>query len=274
MGRLDDKIALITGGASGIGARTAQRFVAEGARVLIADMQVERGEALAAQLGHGTLFQATEVSQEKQVRAAIERCLDGFGRLDCIFNNAGFGGVLGPIAETPVEEFDLTLSVLVRGVFLGIKHAAPSMIEQGSGSIISTASIAAFQGGIGPHVYSAAKAAVIQLTRTVALELAPHHVQVNCVAPGYIATALATSAVGKPDSVVEERKGQFANAQPILRVGEPDDIAQAAVWLASDDSTFVTGQTIVVDGGASAGRPWHEQAEVLRNYSPTRAYRP
>ena len=274
MNRLAGKVALISGGASGIGARTAALFVAEGCRVMIADMQEERGRALAAELGREARFAPVDVSRERQVRAAIDACVDAFGRLDCIFNNAGLVGAMGPIAETEVEEFDLAFSVLLRGVFLGIKHAAPVMIEQGAGSIINTASVAGLQGGIGPHTYSAAKAAVIALSRSVALELAEHQVRVNCIAPGYIGTPLATNSVGQPESVLEERKQRFASAQPIPRVGEPQDIAQAALWLASEDSSFVTGETLVVDGGLTLGRPWQKQPAMMRKYAPARVYRP
>ena len=274
MHTLEGKVALITGGASGIGARTAARFVAEGCRVVIADMQEERGRALAAELGRETAFKRTDVSQESQVEGAIAHCIETFGTIDCLFNNAGLVGVMGPVADIEADEFDLVLSVLVRGVFLGMKHAAPVMVAQGGGSIINTASVAGLQAGIGPHVYSASKAAVIQLTRSVALELAEHHVRVNCVAPGYIATPLATDAVGQPDAVVAKRKERFSSAQPIPRAGEPEDIANAALWLASDEASFVTGETLVVDGGHTLGRPWQKQPNVMKHYTPARDYRP
>lgn len=274
MGQLDGQVAIVTGGASGIGARTVELFLEEGCRVLVADMQEERGRSFVAKLGKDAAFQLTEVSQEDQVRAAVEAALGTFGGLDCIFNNAGFGGALGGIHEIPVEEFDLTFDVLVRGVFLGMKHAAPILTKQGSGTIINTASVAAILGGYSPHAYSAAKAAVIQLTRNVALELAAKGVRANCVAPGYIATPLSTNAVGKSDQLVEERTPEFGKFQPIPRPGLPDDIAKAALWLASDASSFVTGQTLVIDGGVTAGQSWDKLPEAFRTFRPTRVYRP
>jgi NAD(P)-dependent dehydrogenase (short-subunit alcohol dehydrogenase family) len=275
MGSLDGRVAIVTGGASGIGARTVRLFAEQGARVVIGDMQQELGEKIARELGKSAVFQQTEVSQEDQVRALVQRAEKEWGRLDCIFNNAGFGGALGPIAETPVDEFDVTFAVLVRGVFLGMKHAAPLLVRQG-GSIINTASVAALMAGWSPHAYAAAKAAVIQLSKSVAMELAPQRVRVNAICPGFIATPLALNTVGKPDAQleVERSKQAMANAQPIPRPGDPDDIAQMALWLASDASSFVTGQHFVVDGGISAGRGWNDQPNWLKRHSPLRIYKP
>ena len=275
MGALDGRVAIVTGGASGIGARTVRLFVEQGARVLIGDMQEELGRTVADELRGSALFQRTEVSREDDLRALVARAEQAWGRLDCIFNNAGFGGALGPISETPVDEFDLTFAVLVRGVFLGMKHAAPLLSRQG-GSVINTASVAGLVAGYSPHAYAAAKAAVIQLSRSVALELAPLRVRVNCICPGFIATPLALNSVGRQQTgaQLEAAKAGMANAQPIARAGEPDDIAQMALWLASDASTFVTGQHFVVDGGFSAGRPWSEQPEWLKKWRPLRVYRP
>ncbi|HXZ85992.1 MAG TPA: glucose 1-dehydrogenase [Myxococcota bacterium] len=275
MGSLDGKVAIVTGGASGIGARTAELFAEEGARVVIGDMQEERGRAIAAELGKSAVFQRTEVSQEGDVRALVARADEEWGRLDCIFNNAGFGGALGPIAETPVEEFDLTFAVLVRGVFLGMKHAAPLLCRQG-GSIINTASVAGLVAGWSPHAYAAAKAAVIQLSRSVALELAPQRVRVNAICPGFIATPLALNTVGRTASAAEAAAARetMTVAQAIPRPGEPDDIAQMALFLASDSSSFVTGQAFPVDGGFSSGRRWADQPEMFRKYRPLRVYRP
>ncbi len=274
MGQLDGKVALITGGASGIGEATARLFVDHGARVVIADMQQERGSQVAASLGKQAHFQRTEVTREEEVRAAVERACGEFGRLDCIFNNAGFGGALGPVEDIPEAEWDLTFQVLVRGVFLGMKYASPVMKRQGSGSIINTASVAGLLAGYGPHAYSAAKAAVIQLTRSVAMELAEQRVRVNCICPGFIATPLAANAVGGPAEAVERMKPALAGAQPIPRAGVPDDIAQMALWLASDASSFVTGQALVVDGGVASGRRWSEQPDFFRQHRPIKVYRP
>ena len=255
MSRLDGKVAVITGGASGMGASTVRRFVDEGARVVIADLQDDRGHTLADTLGGAAVYQHTNVADEPDVHAAVQRAVDEFGRLDVIFNNAGFGGTMGTIETTPMDEYDVTMNVLVRGVVLGMKHAAPLMKAQKSGSIISTASVAGLGGGRGPHIYSAAKAAVINLTRSVALELAVDNVRVNCICPGAIATPLIAQAAGGD---IDAMKPLLATFQPIPRSGDGDDIAAAAMWLASDDSTFVTGQAIVVDGGLTAGPRWQD----------------
>ena len=237
-------------------------------------MQRERGLAVAEELAPRAVFEAVEVRQEAQVKAAIERAVADFGRLDCIFNNAGFGGVLGPIEEIPVAEFDMTMEVLLRGVFLGMKHAVPVMKSQGSGSIINTGSIAGITAGRGPIVYSAAKAAVVHLSKASAMELGPHNIRVNCVCPGYIATPLSANTVGRPDSLIEERVSGYGERQPIPRVGRPSDIAEMVLYLASDRSSFVTGQALVVDGGAATGVMWSEQKEIYKSYRPIKVYNP
>ena len=196
MPELEGKVAVVTGGASGIGEGTVRLFVAEGAKVVIADMQEARGSTLADELGDAALFQQVEVRQEDQVKAAVDLALDKWGRLDCMFNNAGFGGVLGPIEDVPADEFDMTMDVLVRGVFLGMKHAIPTMKAQKSGSIINTGSIAGVTCGRGPVVYSVAKAAVNHLSKVTAMELGEHNIRVNAICPGYIATPLSTNTVG------------------------------------------------------------------------------
>ena len=262
MSRLAGKVALVTGGGSGIGEATVRLFVAEGASVVIADLQDERGSRVAGELGARAAYVHTDVSREGDVQTAVAETLRRFGRLDCMFNNAGYGGVGGRIAEIPAAGFDETLGVLLRGVFLGMKHAAPVMKAQGSGSIISTASVAGMVTGLGPHVYSAAKAAVIHLTRSVAMELGEHNVRVNCICPGAIATPIFGKGLGlsaeRADEIVPLMKGVLENLQPIKRSGLPDDIAQAALWLASDDATFVNGHALVVDGGLTGGRSWSE----------------
>ena len=190
MTRLKGKVALITGGASGIGEATVRLFVEEGASVMVADIQDDRGKRLADELGARAGYVHTDVSQEGHVKAAVEETCRRFGRLDCIFNNAGYGGVGGKIEDVSADGFDATIGVLLRGVFLGMKHAAPVMKKQGAGSIISTASVAGLRTGLGPHIYSAAKAAVIHLTHSVAMELGEHGVRVNCICPGAIATPI------------------------------------------------------------------------------------
>jgi len=263
MDRLKRKVALITGGASGIGEATVRPFIEEGASVALADIQDDRGRQLAKEVG--ATYVHADVSREDDVKAAVEETARRFGRLDCLFNNAGYAGVGGRIEQIPVDGFDQTIGVLVRGVFLGMKHAAPVMKRQGAGSIISTASVAGLRTGLGPHIYSAAKAAVIQLTRSVAMELGESGVRVNCICPGGIATPIFGKAFGLPperaDETIPLMKGVLETLQPIRRSGLPEDIAQAALWLASDDSSFVNGHALVVDGGLSGGRLWSENEQ-------------
>ena len=274
MAELDGKVAVITGGASGIGEASVRLFVAEGANVVIADMQRDRGEALAKELGDAAMFISCEVRQEDQVKATVDAAVAKWGRLDCMFNNAGLGGALGRLEDIPVEEFDMTFDVLVKGVFLGMKHAAPMMKTQGGGSIINTGSIAGLSAGRGPLVYSVAKAAVIHMTKTAAMPMGEDNIRVNCICPGSIATPLSANTVGRPDSLLEERVDSFASRQPIPRPGMPDDIAQTALFLASDRSSFINGQAIVVDGGRANGTWWSDQPEAYKNYRPIKVYNP
>jgi len=267
VGRLEEKVAVITGGASGIGEATVRLFTEEGACVLIADIQDEKGQLLGDELGESAEYLHADVSREVDVKAAVGRAIDRFGRLDCMFNNAGIAGPTGPIEKVTVEGFDEAVGVLLRGVFLGIKHAAPVMKRQGSGSIINTASVAGLRTGYGNHVYSATKAAVIQLTRSVAMELGESGVRVNCICPGFIATPLIGKARGLSQSdankIVGEIEAAFENAQPIRRPGLPLDIARAALWLASDESSFVNGHALVVDGGVVGGRSWSDYKAAI-----------
>ncbi len=255
MGRLAGTVAVITGGANGVGRETALRFLEEGARVMIADINTQNAEAvlkLAADRGHGDAirFARTDVAEERDVEAMMQHALDAFGRLDCVFNNAGIGGAFGPITETRVEEWDYTLAVLLRGVFLGMKHGARILRAQGQGgSIISTSSVAGFAAGGGAHCYSAAKAAIINLTRSVAVELAPHRIRVNTVAPG----PLMTELFHRGDPAAAERA--ILDRQPWPEAGQARDVAGVVVFLASPDAGFVTGETIVVDGGMLARGP-------------------
>jgi len=265
MGRLEGKVAVITGGASGIGEASVRLFAAEGAEVVVADVQDERGGRLASELG--AEYVHADVTREDDVEAAVSHAVDVYGRLDCMFNNAGIAGAVGPIESVTAEAFDRTVAVLLRGVFLGIKHAAPVMRAQGGGSIINTASVAAVRTGYGNHVYSAAKAGVVQLTRSVAMELGEDNVRVNCVLPGFIPTPMIARARGVPLGEADGKLGviteAFRDAQPIRRPGHPDDIAKAVLWLASDDSGFVNGHALVVDGGVSGGRMWSDYQKAI-----------
>ncbi len=262
MGRLDGKVAIITGGASGIGEASASLFVEEGASVLIADVQDDKGWKLAEELGTRAEYLHADVSRESDVEALVSRAVEAYGRLDCMFNNAGIAGPTGPIESVKVEGFNEAIGVLLRGVFLGIKHAAPVMKRQGSGSIVNTASVAGLRTGYGNHIYSAAKAGVIQLTRSVAMELGESGVRVNCICPGFIPTPMIGRARGlsidEADQKLDTIRKSFTMAQPLRRPGDPTDIAEAALWLASDDSSFINGHALVVDGGVTGGRMWSD----------------
>ena len=271
MADFQDRVALITGGASGIGAATARLFAERGARVVIADLQEERGDELAREI-EGS-FVRVDVTSEADVRAAVDTAVERHGRLDCMFNNAGFGGALGPIDETSEEDYDITMDVLLKGVFFGIKHAARVMKPQGFGNILNTASVAGLTAGYSPHLYSVAKAAVIHLTHTTALELAHWNVRVNCICPGFIATPLA-AGLEADDEQMARFRDFAAGAQPVERSGEPRDIAEAAAFLASDNASFITGHAQVVDGGVALGRPWKRQASWIKQTRPIKVYRP
>ena len=242
-------------------------FVEEGAKVLITDIQDARGRILADELGSKADYLHADVSLEDDVERAVRHATETFGGLDVMFNNAGIAGAVGPIEEVSVEAFDETIGVLLRGVFLGIKHAATVMKARGTGSIINTASVAGIRTGYGNHIYSAAKAGVIQLTRSTAMELGESGVRVNCICPGFIATPMIGRARGLSVEEADEKldivKESFKGAQPIRRTGLPEDIAKAALWLASDDSGFVNGQALVVDGGVTGGRMWSDYQEAI-----------
>ena len=268
MGRLEGKVAIVTGATSGMGKRTAERFVEEGATVILAGRREAEGEAATRSLGPRARFVRTDVSREDDVRRMIDAAVDRHGRLDCIFNNAGGPGPRGGIATIPLDAAESSMRVNFGGVLLGMKHAAPIMVRQRSGSIINNASVAASRAGYSSSmIYSAAKAAVVQLSRCVAMELGEHNVRVNCISPGAIVTGILLKALGLSESQADEASGRlvqaFAKLQPVPRAGHPDDIASLAVFLASDESTFVTGQDIVVDGGQITGRLWSAQQEGL-----------
>ena len=266
MGRLDGKVAVITGATSGIGLRTAEMFVAEGAKIVIAGRRVPEGEALAKNLGANCVFRRTDVTEEAQMRALIGLCVEKFGRLDCLFNNAGGPAQTGGIEGLEVDKFDAGMATLVRSVMLGMKHAAPHMRRQGSGSIINNGSIAGRLAGYSTSVvYGAAKAAVIHLTKCVAMELGEVGVRVNSISPGVIATGIFGKALGLSVEAAEKTPelmhGVYKSAQPIPRAGLPEDIAHAAVFLASDESTFINGHDLVIDGAITGGRNWTAQQQ-------------
>lgn len=268
MGRLKDKVCIITGATSGIGKRTAEIFAAEGARLVIAGRREAEGQAVAKSIGAACDFVRTDVTQEAQVQALIEFTLRKHGRIDCLFNNAGGPAPVGGIEGIPVEGFDAAMAVLVRSVMLGMKHVAPVMLKQRSGSIISNGSVAAHRAGLSSSmIYSAAKAAVVHLTRCVAMQLGESGVRVNSISPGGIATGIFGKALGLPteaaEKTAEAMKAGLAQFQPIPRAGITDDIANAAVFLASDASSFINGHNLVVDGGVTGGRMWSPQQQGL-----------
>jgi len=266
MGRLNGKVAVITGATSGIGLRTAEVFVAEGAKTVVAGRRVREGEALAKRLGPDCIFLQTDVTVEEQMRALIALAVDRFGRIDCLFNNAGGPAQTGGIEGLEVARFDLAMATLVRSVMLGMKHAAPHMKKQGFGSIINNGSIAGRLAGYSTSVvYSTAKAAVIHLTKCVAMELGESGIRVNSISPGLIATGIFAKALGLSVDAAENTPSLtreiYKTAQPIPRAGLPDDIAHAAVFLASDESGFINGHDLVVDGAMTGGRNWTQQQQ-------------
>jgi NAD(P)-dependent dehydrogenase (short-subunit alcohol dehydrogenase family) len=251
MSRLAGKVAVVTGGASGLGRATFMRFLADGAKVVVADLNEANGKetlSVAKAQGHGDniAFVRCDVAKESDVAAMVAEAVKRFGRLDIAYLNAGVGGAFGPIAETSVEDWDYTFAVLVRSVFLGMKHASSAMRKLGDGGVILvTASIAGMVGGGGSHAYSAAKAAVISLIENVAAELGPHRIRVVGIAPGVISTPLLHR--GRP----ERYEAQFRR-QPWPDRGEPEVIADVAAFLVSDEARFITGETVKVDGGLLA----------------------
>ena len=266
MARLNGKVAVITGATSGIGLRTAEIFVTEGAKIVIAGRRASEGEALAKSLGANCIYRQTDVTVEEEMAALIGEAVEKFGRIDCLFNNAGGPAQTGGIEGLEVGRFDAAMATLVRSVMLGMKHAAPHMRKQGSGSIINNGSIAGHLAGYSSSVvYSAAKAAVIHLTKCVAMELGEAGIRVNSISPGAIVTGIMIKAMGLPsreaDSKTDLLRGVFKSAQPIPRAGLPDDIAHAAVFLASDESSFINGADLVIDGGVIGGRNWSQQQQ-------------
>jgi NAD(P)-dependent dehydrogenase (short-subunit alcohol dehydrogenase family) len=267
MGKLNGKITIVTGATSGIGRRTAEIFVREGAKVVATGRREELGRSLEASLGKDNcVFVKADATKETEVKAVFETCLSKWGRLDCLFNNAGGPAPVGGIETIPVESFDAAMATLVRSVMLGMKHAAPILMKQGSGSIINNGSVAGRRAGYSTSmIYGAAKAAVNHLTVCAAMQLGEKNVRCNSISPGGIATGIFAKALGveanKADGFAEEAKRMMASLQPIPRAGTTDDIANAAVFLASDDSTFINGHDLVIDGGVIGGRMWtpHQQ---------------
>jgi NAD(P)-dependent dehydrogenase (short-subunit alcohol dehydrogenase family) len=270
MGMLDGKVAIITGATSGIGERTAELFVEEGARIVFTGRRKPQGEAIAKRLGTNASFLAADATEEVDWERVVRHVLDRHGKLDALFNNAGGPAPTGGIEGIPVDGFDRAMAQLVRSVMLGMKHAAPIMKRQRAGAIINNGSIAGHLAGYSSSmIYSAAKAAVVHLTRCVAMELGEFGVRVNSVSPGAIATGILAKALGmknvdEADGLADKIKVVYAGMQPIPRAGVPDDIGQCVAWLASDRASFVNGEDIVVDGGVIGGRMFTPQQEGLQ----------
>ena len=253
-GRLEGKVAAITGAASGFGAATARRFIAEGARVVLGDIQEGPGAALARELGNAAVFMQCNVTKEDDIAALVDRAVSAYGQLDIMFNNAGIVGAVGPIATTPANEWSATLDILLNGVFYGMKHAARVMQPRMSGSIISMASTAGIMGGLGPHAYAAAKHAVVGLTKNVGAELCRYGIRVNAIAPAGMATAMVANVMSGDHTAIEATKIALAKASPLInRAGVADDVANAALWLASDESGYTNGHTLTTDAGTTTG---------------------
>jgi NAD(P)-dependent dehydrogenase (short-subunit alcohol dehydrogenase family) len=246
MGReLSGKVAIVTGGASGIGRATAELFVEEGARVVVADVDVERGEDVAARLGEGAVFQRTDVARAEQVQQLVDLAVERFGGLHVMFNNAGIAGGHGRFLDDDLGDFGRVMAVNLFGVMVGSQRAARHMVKSGGGSIINTTSIAALRPGGGVMTYRASKAGVIVFSQSLAIDLGPHGVRVNCIAPGLIPTGITNY----------DMEPVIRRMQPLRRKGMPADVANAALYLASDRSAQVTGAVLPVDGGTSVGAP-------------------
>lgn len=262
MPQLDGKVAVVTGGASGIGAAICTMFAAEGASVVVADVDDDRGKEMADSLGDCGRYLHVDVTCEEDIASAVGSAVEDFGRLDVMVNNAGRVGLWHFLDDVSVKDWDDAFALLCRSAFLGIKYAARVMREQGCGSIINTGSVAGMLAGYGPHPYGAAKAGVHLLTRSAAVELAPVGVRVNTLIPGGVATRIVGHGAGLSgaalDDSIDAVRASIRDLQPVPRAGEPEDLAAAALFLASDASSFVTGQELVIDGGLTSGRAWPE----------------
>lgn len=262
MGRLDNKVAVVTGAASGMGRATAIRFAKEGATVLVADLNAQGGELVVSEIaasGGNAVFQRTDVTREADIEAMIDRAVRQFGRLDITYNNAGVLGALGYIEDIKAEDWDRTLAVLARSVFFGIKHSVKPMRKSGGGSIISTSSLAGLHGVPGLPAYTAAKFAIVGLTQTAACELGKDNIRVNCICPGGIDTPLVAKTL-RPDA---------GRGMPLGRLGTPDDIADMVLFLAGDESRWITGTAMVVDGGSNVAMPRFEFPQAGKFSGPS-----
>jgi NAD(P)-dependent dehydrogenase (short-subunit alcohol dehydrogenase family) len=273
MDRLKDKVAVITGAASGIGRGTVELFVREGAKVIAADIQDDKGRELERSFNGQVKYVRCDVLQETDIERTMQAAVDTYGGLDIVFNNAGAGGSPNTIEDMTGEAWDRSMNLLLRSVALGIRYAIPHMKKRGGGSIINTASVAALQAGMGPVAYSVAKAGVIHLSRVAAAQLGRSRIRVNAICPGLILTDIFSAgarAMGATEEMTKAIRAGMTemapDAQPIPKGGVPDDIAQACLFFASDDSVFVTGTHVVVDGGMTVGprHSWDPEEQQRR----------
>ena len=266
-GRLEGRVAAITGASSGIGRAAAELFVQEGAKVALGDIQDDAGQALADSLGDGAVFARCDVTSEDEVAGLVDAAVAQFGQLDVMYNNAGIVGAVGPIDTTPADEWHATMDVLLHGVFYGVKHAARVMKPRMTGSIISMSSTAGVMGGLGPHAYAAAKHAVVGLTKNAAAELCRFGIRVNCIAPASMLTPMVAFAHSGDHTNIEGTRAELAESSPLIgRPGLATDVANAALWLASDESGYTSGHTLGVDAGFTTGaRP---DAPGFADYAP------
>ena len=250
-GRLAGKVALVTGGASGIGRATALTFAREGAKVAVADVATGGGEEtvrLIADAGGEAIFRVCDVASVAQVETLIGEVVAAYGRLDCAFNNAGIQGATSRTADHTEADWDQVMAINLKGVWLCMKYEIRQMLQQGGGAIVNTASAAGLVGSHGMPAYSAAKHGVVGLTRTAALEYARHGIRVNAVCPGVIQTPMVAELIARHPGI----EGRLIGAEPMGRAGQPEEIAEAVVWLCSDAASFVTGLPMAVDGGLTA----------------------
>src|SRR5262245_4485548 len=251
---LSDRVAIVTGGAGGIGRATAELFVQEGARVVIADVDTARGEAVAADLGEAAAFKRTDVAIADEVQALVDFAVSRFGGLHIMFNNAGIGGAFKRFLDDDLSDFDRVIAVNLYGVMVGSQRAARHMAAHGGGVIVNMTSIGGINAGSGVMTYRATKAAVIHLTKSLAVELAQHDIRVNCIAPAHIPTAI--NAAFDQELLVRAM-------QPLQRVGSPRDVAEAVLYLASERAAQITGIVLPIDGGTTAGAKPRSLKELL-----------